>query len=148
MASSLTANKLTSEFAQRTYDFDLDATTVTAVEWVDMKDFSKFLVGVMRTVGTSAMTLIIQGATSSAGANAQTIVTKTFTAGQPNAVGDNVFLECLAEQVAAVSTSSGYALRYVSAAISVATASDEVAVTYTRSSPRFAYDGLTADYIS
>jgi len=101
MASGLNANKLMSEIKITQYDFDPDSTESTAVGWVDMRDFSKFLVGFFRTVGTSNITLLIKAATSAAGANAQTIVTKTISA-QPNAVGDYVFLECLAEQIAQV----------------------------------------------
>ncbi|HOC94289.1 MAG TPA: hypothetical protein PKH33_18205 [bacterium] len=147
MASGLNANKLMSEIKITQYDFDPDSTESTAVGWVDMRDFSKFLVGFFRTVGTSNITLLIKAATSAAGANAQTIVTKTISA-QPNAVGDYVFLECLAEQIAQVAATSGYALRYVSAYISFATNTDEGVVTYVQGGPRFAYDGLTADYVS
>lgn len=147
MASGLTANKLMSEIKITQYDFDPDSTASTAIGWVDMRDFSKLLVGFFRTIGTSDITLLIKGATSSAGANAQTIVTKTISA-QPNAVGDYVFLECLAEQIAQVASTSGYALRYVSAYVSFATNTDEGVVTYVQGGPRFAYDGLTADYVS
>lgn len=147
MASGLTANKLMSEIKITQYDFDPDSTESTAVGWVDMRDFSKLLVGFFRTVGTSNITLLIKAATSAAGANAQTIVTKTISA-QPNAVGDYVFLECLAEQIAQVAATSGYALRYVSAYVSFATNTDEGVVTYVQGGPRFAYDGLTADYVS
>lgn len=147
MASALTASKLTSEIAQTMYDFDPNATASTAVEWVDMKDFSKFMVGFFRTVGVSDITLLIRAATNNAGANVQTIVTKTVSS-QPDAVGDYVFSECLAEQIAAVASTSGYALRYVSAYISFATGTDEGVVVYTRSGARFAYSELTADYVS
>lgn len=147
MASSLTATKLASEIAVTQYDFDPNSTASTAVAWVDMKDFSKFMASFFRTVGTSDITFLIRAATDNAGADVQTVVTKTVSS-QPNAVGDYVFCECLAEQIAAVAASSGYALRYVSAYISFSTNTDEGVVTYVRSGAKFAYDELTADYVS
>ena len=93
------ANKQMSEIKITQYDFDPNTTDSTAVGWVDMRDFSKFLVSFFRTVGTSDITLLIRAATSAAGANVQTILTKTIAA-QPDAVGDYVFAECLAEQIA------------------------------------------------
>ena len=147
MASGLTAKKLASEIAVTMYDFDPNATTSTAVAWVDMKDFTKFMVGVMRTVGTSTMTLILRAATTNAGANVQTIVTKTIS-DSPDAVGDYIFEECVAEQIAAVAASSGYALRYLACYLSFETGTDEAAVMYIRSGAKFQYDELTADYVS
>lgn len=144
---ALTANKTMSEVKITQYDFDPNSTAATAVGWVDMRDFSKLLVSFFRTVGTSNITLVIKAAPAASATNEQTIVTKTISA-QPNAVGDYVFEECLAEQIAAVSASSGYALRYASAYISFATNTDEGVVTYIQSGPRFQYDGLTADYVS
>jgi len=141
------ANKLMSEIKITQYDFDPNTTDSTAVGWVDMRDFSKFLVAFFRTVGTSNITLLIRAATNNAGANVQTILTKTIAA-QPDAVGDYVFEECLAEQIAQVAATSGYALRYVSAYISFATNTDEGVVTYVQGGARFKYDGLTADYVS
>ena len=40
---SLTANKIASEVKITQYDFDPNTTDATAVAWVDMKDFSKFI---------------------------------------------------------------------------------------------------------
>jgi hypothetical protein len=141
-------DKLMSEIQVKQYDFDPNATTATAVAWVDMKGFTKFLVAFFRTVGTANATLSIQASAAAAGTNAETIVSKTFTAGQPNALAYHVFLECLSEQVAAIAASTGKDLRYVSAVISLATNTDEGVVTYILGGPRFAYDGLTADYVS
>jgi hypothetical protein len=141
------AKKLTSTLKVTQYDFDPNATTEAAVAWVDMRDFVSLLVGFFRTVGTGALTLKIQASAAANGANPEDIVTKTVSA-EPNAVGDYVFLECLAEQVAAKAASTGKALRYVSAVASLATNTDEGVVTYIMGAPRFAYDSLTADFVS
>jgi len=142
-------DKLTSEIKIIGWGkFDPNTTDPTAVAWVDMKDFAKMLVAFRRTVGTSNMTLAIKASATALGTNAETIVSKTFAAGQPNAAGDKVFLECLAEQVAAVAASTGKDLRYASAVISFETLTDEGETFYILGGPRFAYDGLTADYVS
>lgn len=145
---ALTPEKLTSEVKITQYDFDPNGTSATAVAWVDMKDYSKLLVSFFRTVGTSDLTFLIQASASSDGSLAETIVTKTLTSVQPNAVGDYTFAECLAEQIAQVATTSGKALRYVSAVLTFATGTDEGVVTYVRGGPKFAHSTLTADNIS
>jgi len=144
---SLTAEKLTSELKVTQYDFDPDGTSATAVEWVDMKDYGKILVSFFRTVGTSNLTFLVQASASSAGTSAETVLTKTISS-QPDAVGDYVFAEVLAEQIAAKAASTGKALRYVSAVLTFGTGTDEGVVTYIRGGSRFKYTSLTADYVS
>jgi len=144
---SLTADKLATEIKVTQYDFDPNSTAATAVAWVDMRDFSKLLVAFFRTIGTSAVTLTIKAGTTSSGGTTATVVTKTVSS-EPDAVGDYIFLECLASQVAQKAAEDGYAYRYVSAYVSFATGTDEGVVTYILGGPKFAYDGLTADYVS
>lgn len=143
----MTPNKLMSEVQIKQYDFDPDATTATAIAWVDMRDFSQLLVSFFRTVGVSNLTFLIQASASDTGSSPETILTKTFSA-QPNAVGDYVFAEVTAEQIAGVAATSGKALRYVSAVLTLATGTDEGVVTYFKAGARFKYDGLSADYVS
>jgi hypothetical protein len=144
---NLAVNKIASEIKVTHYDFDPDVITPVAAAWVDMRDFSKFMASFFRTVGTSAVTMIIQASAAANGANPETIVTKTVSA-EPNAVGDYIFAECMAQQIAQVGSETGKALRYVSATISVATNTDEGVVTYVMSGARFPADGLTEDYVS
>jgi len=140
-------NKLMSEVQIKQYDFDPDATTATAVAWTDMRDFSQLLISFFRTVGTGNLTFIIQGSAAADGSSPETIATKTISA-QPNAVGDYVFAEVTAEQIAGIAATSGKALRYVSAVLTLATGTDEGVVTYVKAGARFKYDGLSADYVS
>jgi hypothetical protein len=131
------------------YDFDPGATSLTDIGWVDMKGYEGLLVSFFRTIGTSTVVLkIIANSASDGTGDEAVIATKTFTAGQPDAVGDYVFLECLASQIAQASSDNGYNLRYASAQVSVATGTDEGVVTYIQDKPRFKYSALTADYIS
>jgi hypothetical protein len=145
---ALDVDKITSEVKVLQYDFDPDATTATDIGWVDMRDYFKILVSFFRTVGTSDLTLTILANTASDGSGDEaTIVSKTFTAGQPNATGDYVFLEALASQVAQQGSEDSKDYRYVSANCTVDTGTDEGVVSYILD-PRYCRDGLTADLIS
>lgn len=142
-------NKGLSILKIRAYDFDPDATTETAVEYVDMKDFGGLIAQFIRTIGTSAVTMKIYASTQgSAGGDEGLIATKTFSAGQPDSVGDCAYMEILTEQIAQKAATDGKAYRYAVVKVSFATATDEAVVNYILTSPRFAYDGLTADHIS
>jgi hypothetical protein len=135
--------RLSEKNALTSYDFDPDATTATNVAFVDMRDFSGLLVQVFRTIGTSVMTLKVVGSAASDGSNPIDIKTKTFTAGQPDAVGDYVSLDVTDNEILAASET----IRYVSAVVSVATGTDEAVVIYLREGKNKRAD-LTTDLIS
>lgn len=150
MASSQSVEKTASRCKVKHYDFDPDATTETFVTngWQDMRDFGCALVQFFRTIGTSTLTLALYASESSSGAGSPVLVkSKTFTAGQPDAVGDQVFLECTAEEIRSVDTSK-VGLRYLNAKLSFATNTDEGVVGFVLTDPRFEYSGLTSDVIA
>ena len=145
---SLDVKKLLSSLKITHYDFDPDATTATDIAWVDMRDIFKLVVSFFRTIGTSTLTFTILANTASDGSGDEaTIFTKTFTAGQPDFLGDYVFGEILASQVAQKNAEDGKEYRYVTANLTVDTGTDIGVVTYI-DEQRFAYGDLTADYIS
>lgn len=137
--------------AKRTfYDFDPDSADPTDVAWVDMRDFAVFLAAFFRTVGTGDIdTLRILANPNSDGSGTDvTVLTKTLTGVQPNALGDYTFLEVTAEQVRQAGVTAGVNVRYVALQIEFATSTDEGVVYYELSEPRFAYDELTDDLIA
>lgn len=144
MASAQNSNHLKSTLAVKSFDFDPNVTTAVDVGWVDLSGFTAFLVCLFHSVGTGLVTsFIIQASAAADGSNPVTV--KAHALGTaPDAVGDQVFLECSAEEIAGLGTH----LRYVNANIALATGTDECVVTYVRESSRFSYDGLTADIIS
>lgn len=145
----LDVEKYSSAAAVTAYDFDPDATVETDVGFVDMRGYEGIQVMLFRTIGTSVATLTIVANSVIGGTGDEAVIaTKTFTAGQPDAVGDYVFLEALSSQIAQASSDNGYALRFASAKVSFATGTDEGVVTYIRHKPRVKYSGLTADVIS
>lgn len=146
MASSQENEKITSRVLVTQYDFDPDSADAQDVAWVDMRDFGRFLAGFFRTVGTSdldTMKIIANSESDGSGTDVE-VKSKTLTGVQPNAVGDYNFLECTAQELAALGTN----LRYVTLQLEFATATDEGVVTYIRSDSRFSYTGLTADSIA
>jgi hypothetical protein len=135
--------KLTEQLKQTAYDFDPNATSATAIAWVDMLDFDSLLVAFVRTIGTSALTFIIQGSASSNGASPVTVKTITLAA-EPDAVGDVVFGEADVNDMLAAGTD----LRYLSATLTVATGTDEGVVIYTLGNAKFKEASLTADIVA
>jgi hypothetical protein len=142
MASTVSSNKVNSVLAQKAYDFDPDATTLTDIAWVPMNGFHAFMASFVRTIGTSAVVFKIAAATDSAGTGA-VVVKDHAVAAAPDAVGDQLYLECTAEELKGL----GQTLDHVSAQVSVATGTDEGVVVYTRLADR-QYNGLTADAVA
>ena len=143
MTTGQTMEKQRSRRALRVYDFDPDATSVTAIAWVDMRDFGLFSATFVRTIGTAAVTFDIAVSASSDGSSP--VVVKAHAVGsEPDALMDQIHLEISAEQLAPLLADA----RYVSARISVATGTDEGVVVYERADPRFAGKDLTADIVA
>lgn len=141
------SDKISSVSKAMMFDFDPDATTATAVSWQPMENFQNFLAMFMRTIGTSTATLTINAATGSSGTDSAVIATKTFTAGQPDAVGDYVYLEISAEDVAQKASDNSKNYTHVSAVISFETNTDEAAVTYVFTGGRYSNGNGTSDHI-
>ena len=134
---------LTEQLKQTGYDFDPNATTATSIAWVDMTEFCSLLVAFIRTVGTSSLTFIVQGSASSDGSGP--VLVKTITlAAQPDAVGDIVFGEIDTNDM----MNAGSNLRYVSAVLTVGTATDEGVVVYTLGNAKHEKLALTADVVA
>lgn len=144
MASTVSTNKARANVAQRTYIHNpADATVAAKIGWVDLALFELFLVAAALVSGTGILTFKIFASAAADGSNPVEVKVHADPTGA-DAAGDNVFLECSAQELAAL----GEDLRYVSAELDCDHADDIVAVTYTRMNPRFAYSGLTSDYIS
>lgn len=143
MPSSQDNQKIRSRMKVTQYDFDPDGTDAVDVAWVDMRDFGRFLASFFRTVGTSDLDTFRIIANSASDGSGTDVVVRSKTV-DPDAVGDYVFIECTAQELAAL----GDDLRYVSLQVEFATGTDEGVVTYIRSDPRFAYDELTADAVA
>ena len=146
--TAITPKKILSKVLWTGYDYDPDATTATDIAWVDMRDAMGIAFKVFRTVGTSALTLLILVNTASDGSGDEaTLKTWTPTA-QPDAVADYIFAEALAEEIAQKASEDGYDYRYVSLSIAAATGTDECTVDYLKFPNRFSYDGLTSDSVA
>lgn len=148
-----TANKLMASSQRKLADFDPDATTAVVV---DLKNgaakglalaenaFQSFLLGVVRTVGTGAITLIEIITADAAALTGNVTAIKTLAGLTADAVGDTIWLECTGEEVAAAKAASNL---YIGARITLATGTDECIVYFEAGNGRKA-DGLTAAYIA
>jgi len=137
------SNKLT------TYDHDPDTTGATDVSWQDMRDFGTFSAVFVRTIGTGVTsTFTILGNSESDGSGTDVTIKSHALGSEPNAIADFIFLECTAKEVQQEGEDNSQDLRYVSANITFATATDEAIVAYIFGEPRFAYLNLTADVIA
>ncbi len=120
------------------------STASSPVKWVDLQNFDAMIVAYVRTKGTGAITLEIQGSESADGSGAKTIVSKTFDAGQPDAINDNAFIEMVQNDVLRV----GEGLRYFSPVITNSVAGDEGTVFFVKGKPLHCHEGLTKDLIA
>lgn len=141
---TLIAERFLANNLMKMHDLDPGDTNANAISWVSVALYRGYVVGLMRTIGTSAVTLTINAATSAAGAGSTIVKTKTFTAGQPDAVGDFVFLEATADEI----TEALPTATHVSAVVTLATGTDELAAVTIQTQPIFPQSGLSPDSIA
>lgn len=137
------AQHIRSRQATKMHDFDPGATTVTEIEWRPIKEFHRFLAAFFRTIGTSAVTFDIAVATDGSGTGVTQVVAHAVGS-EPDAVGDQIYLECDAHQMrSALPGATHWTPR-----VSVATGTDEGVVLTEEHEPLFSRSGLTADIIA
>lgn len=147
--SVLGTNRFLANHAMRQYEFDPDSADPVDVAWVPFRDFFGLVVTFFRTIGTGAVDgFKILANTKEDGSGTDVVVKAHALAAQPDAVGDQIHLEVLAEEVRQACTDAGVVPAGVSVQIEFATATDEGVVTYVRWGPRFAKSGLTADIVA
>jgi hypothetical protein len=151
MAATYTTASGLSRSKRQLLDFDPDATSATLVDLnrgatgtcVPLGLYRRFVVGVMHSVGTGAITLVeIIAATAVDGTGATVVTSKAATTA--DAVGDTVWIEADASQVKEVLATA----THVGVRITLATATDECVVMLEQLEPIFEAAGLTADDIS
>lgn len=150
MTSIQDSRKFFANNAMELIDHDPDVDTAVDVKWVAFKDFFRFAVGIMRTVGTGAVDgFKILGNTEEDGSGTDVTLKVHAVGSEPDAVEDQLFLEVTAEEAAQEASDAGVAgIKGISAQIEFATATDEMVVVYVRSKPRFPQDALTADSVA
>lgn len=148
-----TANKLMASSLRKLADFDPDATTAVVV---DLKvgsgkgvplaehSFQAFLAGVVRSVGTGAITLLEIITADAAAMTGNVTAIKTLAGLTADAVGDTIWLEVTGEEVAAAKAATNL---YIGVRVTLATGTDECIVYFEAGAGR-KVDGLTAAYIA
>ena len=142
-------NRFLANNAVKLYDFDPNGVDPVDVDWVPFHSFLGLVVGFFRTIGVGAVDGFKILANTKADGSGTDVVVKAHALGsQPDAVGDQVWLEVTAEEVRQACNDAGLVPAAVSASIEFAVATDEGVVVYIRHGPRFAQDGLTADIVA
>ncbi len=151
MVSAVATEKIGSGIYLHSYDNDPGGTTAilagpdggTTIRYLDMKEYD--FMGVLvkpNIVGGTGVTKVELVASATV-AFSTVVVVKDSGAVAGDALEDNVFLECSAEEVVQL----GATLRYVAARITHGTSTDESTVTYI-GIPKRKYTGLTATAIT
>ncbi len=158
MASAVDTEKIGSALFMRSYDHDPGATTAvitsadggTTIKTLDMSDYGAFGVLAMLSVkagnGITKLEIIADGDGTMDGADV-TVIKDSGTVAA-DAVGDCVWAECTAAEIAQLAEAGSVKLRYVAARLTCHNAGDEAVVTYVGFEPRVSKTGLTANYIS
>lgn len=153
MVATYAAEHLTARSERRMVDYDIDG----ALNLVDLglpqgagnkclpiAVFRRFIAGLFRSVVSGSVSAFqIVAATDAAGTGA-TIVVAHALGSAPDAVNDQIFLECDVEQVREVLPTA----THVGVRVQLAQAADECVVLFERADPFYPHAGLTADYIA
>ena len=157
MATAVTSNKIFANCALKLFDHDPGSASAIVVSgnggttknYLSMKNYENFVLVVMNSLSTAASgpTLVeILAAEDSSGTNATVIVTSGTVASVT--VGDNVVVECTADQIKEVGAAGGYNFTHVTGRITCSNSGDECVVLMGRFTPRFPASGLTANNIT
>ncbi len=151
MPSAVATEKIGSGIYLRSYDHDPGGTTAilagpdggTTIRYLDLKDY--YTIGALvkpNIVGGGGATKVELVASATTAFSSVVSIKDSGTVAA-DALDDNVFLECSAEEVVHL----GATMRYVAARITHATGTDESTVTYI-GIPKRKYSGLTATVIA
>lgn len=152
MASAVSTERFFSRQSLAAYDHDPGATSAivcspdggTTKRTLDLANYGGFAVIAKPTVvGGGGLTKLEIIASASSDMSSPVVVKDSGTVAA-DALDDFVALECDAAEVKHL----GSTLRYVAARLTMATGTDEAAVVYIGTEPRYARTGLTATTIS
>lgn len=147
---AVSSDKLGSNIAVYVYDHDPDDSGAQDVEWKDMRDFNSFMAIFFHSVGTGTISEFdLLGNAQSAGTGTDLTLKSHALGSNPDAVGDYLFLEVTASEIAQLDTSTITGdVRYVTASVDMDTSTDEAVVIYIFGNPRFRHDGLCTDVVA
>jgi hypothetical protein len=157
MASAVTTNQVFGRTSLKLYDHDPGANTAVVVSgdggttknYLPMLNYGNFVLVAMNSVSTSSSgpTLVdIVAATDSSGTN-KTIIVSSGTVASVT-VGDNVCVECSAEQIEEVGRAAGLAFTHVTGQITCSNSGDECVVLMGRFNAKSKQSALTANNIT
>lgn len=153
MPATYTAQHLNSRVESRMVDYDIDA----ALNVVDLglpqgaskkclpiSGYKRFRAGLFRSVVSGGVTAFQIIAATAADGTGATIVVAHALGAAPDALNDQVWLECDAEQIREVLATA----THVGVRVQLAQATDEAVVFFERAEPFYVTPDLTADYVA
>ena len=157
MATGVTSNKIFSNHAIKLFDHDPGASSAVVVSgdggttknYLSCFGYENFSVDAMNSVSTSSSgpTLVeIIAATDSSGTNATAIITSGTVASVT--VGDNIHVECTAEQINEVGKAASLNFTHFTGRITCSNSGDECVVLLGRWNSKAPASGLTANNIT
>jgi hypothetical protein len=153
MAATTTANHLNTLSEVKLLDHDPDTGSaayvnldnVTPAAGVPIANFRRFRAIVSPTVGTGGLTAFSIGGATAADGTGYVAAVSHAVGSNPDAVNDQLTLECTAEQLREVVSGA----THVCVSIDAVTSTDEFKVMFERAEPfQGPRHGLTADYVS
>lgn len=144
MASAIDTQHMRSRMIAKSFDHDPGATTAIVVSpdggttkrVVDMRDADHFMVGAMVTIVAAGGMTKLEIIASAAADMSSPVVVKDSGTIAADAVGDQAWQECSAEEIRQLSSEAGVDYRYAAGRITMATATDEAVATYIQTSLR------------
>jgi 4-diphosphocytidyl-2C-methyl-D-erythritol kinase len=134
MASAQNPEKLSSEICVTSaLDNPADATVARNVTVIDMRDYENLLVHCTFVSGTGVLTFRLLASGSSTGADTPVLIRAHAAPTVADAAGDTLVLECTAEEMAALATSTCVHPRYVCVEMDNDHADDINSLVYIRS---------------
>jgi hypothetical protein len=127
-----------------------DHSTALDTNWLDMRDYETcaFILTPIALTGVGVTTVTVVGNSESDGTGTDgELIASAAVSAAPDALGDYLFYEISAEQMADASTSTTGRLRYVTIKITADNAADDTAVIAIRKSKR-PVSGLTVDTVA
>lgn len=148
MASAVDTQKIASRMFVKNYDHDPGGTTAvivspdggTTIRTLDMRDYKHFgVLAMISVLGTAGAITKLEIIASESSDMSSPVVVKDSGTVDADAVEDQLFLECTAEEIAKLLADA----RYVAGRVTMDAADAEAVVTYIGIPGRFKYEDLT-----
>jgi len=145
----MAVNKILTESKMTSYFHEPAGTTAEDVAYVSQRDFDGLAVGYLRCVTAGSLTALSIIVSDDASGTTTAVVKSHALGSNPDAVGDQIYLEASNEEILAAAEAAGISgvELYVSAQVTEAVATQDSAIIYCQPG-LFKKDALTVDVVA